>query len=115
MLQVELIFCNVVVCEANGICCRSLIALPEWWSGRNQRRLPQWFRAGGERPEQLWVREDFRQDDLRNDINVQFLEFSPVPKSEGPGAPSMWLEQNPETGATRRPLPHSSKSLWPHH
>jgi len=32
----------------------------------------------------------------------RFFEFSPVPKCEGPGAPSMWLEQNPETGATRQ-------------
>ena len=36
---------------------------------------------------------------------------SPVPKSEGPGAPSLWLETVTETGATRQAGLLNSKKL----
>jgi hypothetical protein len=42
-----------------------------------------------------WTLDDF----VEMIFHGRFFEYSPVPKCEGPGAPSMWLEQNPETGA----------------
>jgi hypothetical protein len=56
-------------------------------------------RASSRNPE---IAESSREADFAEMIfHGRFFEFPPVPKCKGPRAPSMWLEQSPETGATR--------------
>jgi hypothetical protein len=74
--------------------------------GHGSRSIPECI--GVELRPIVWIcavtKENLREGDLAGMIfHGRFFEFSPVPKCEVSGAPAMWLEQNPETGATRQP------------
>jgi len=86
MLQVELIFCNVVVCEANGICCRSLIALRNGGVAATSVACLSGSEQAVSGPNNSGLGKTSGKTTCGMIFNVQFLEFSPVPKSEGPGA-----------------------------